>query len=158
MKNNKCQAFTKKKKSCQNYAMNGSQLCNFHKELFKDFPPVKITALICSYCDEPLEREAKFCKTCRNHLLLCPYCDEPLRKDSEFCSFCKEDITPVITKPLILKPFKPNVYGRLIDVIKRGAAKAMDISIDWISVAIFLLITLFCTVFIVNLYFQIINP
>ena len=146
MKNNKCQAFTKKKEPCETYAMKGSQLCNFHKEHFKDFSPVKITALICPYCNEPLEREAKFCKTCRNHLLFCPYCDEPLRKDSEFCGFCKEDITPVITKPLIFKLVKPNVYGRLIDVIKRSAAKAMDISIDWIFVVIFLLITIICNV------------
>lgn len=108
MKKNKCQAYTKKKEPCKNYAIKGSDFCYVHKGLFKDFPPVKIAALIC------------------------PYCDEPLRKDAKFCSFCKEDFTPVIPKP-----DKPNYYRKLIDICNRIAAKDMDISYGCSFVAIF---------------------
>ena len=123
MKKNKCQAFTKKNLPCQNYAMKGSDFCNFHKGLFKDTPPVKITALIC------------------------PYCDEPLRKDAKFCSFCKEGLTTV--KP---KPDKLDYYGKLIDIRNRIAAKDMKIGYRCFIAAIFLLLIFFAYFFSEEIY------
>ena len=157
MKNNKCQAYTKKRIPCKNNALEGSQLCSFHEGFFEDFPPVKITALFCPYCDEPLRRGAKFCELCKNSLLICRYCHEPLKKDSKFCSFCKEDLTPIEPKPLILKSVKPNVYGRLIDDIKLSAAKAMNISIDWSFVVFFLLLSFFTILFAVDIYLNLVE-
>jgi hypothetical protein len=150
MKNNKCQAFTKKKKPCQNYAIKGSQFCFVHEELFKDFPPSEITALFCPYCDEPLSRGAKFCKFCKNSLLICRYCHEPLRKDSKFCRFCKEDLTPV--KP---KPEKPNYYRKLINIRNRIAAK--NINLSYICLIVVILLVLACFVYIaaIDVYYRI---
>ena len=136
MKKNKCQAYTKKKVPCKNYAAAGSGFCYVHERLFKDFPPVKITALICPYCDEPLERNAKFCSSCKHYLLICPYCDEPLRHDAKFCKFCKETLTPA--KP---KPDKSNYYGKLIDIRNWIAAKRKDIRYGFFWVVVFLLMT-----------------
>ena len=69
MTKNICQAYTKKGKPCKNYAMKVSHFCYAHKRLSEDFPPVKITTEICPYCDEPLEREAKFCAFCNEDLI-----------------------------------------------------------------------------------------
>lgn len=136
MNKNKCQAYTKKKIPCKNFAMEGSDFCPIHEGLFKDFPPVKITALICPYCDEPIERNAKFCNLCKHYFQICPYCDEPLRQDAKFCRFCKEDLAPA--KP---KLDKPNYYVKLFDIRKRIAAIGKDISYGCFLVAVFLLIT-----------------
>jgi hypothetical protein len=149
MKNNKCQAFTKKKKPCQNYAVKGSQFCFVHEELFKDFPPAKITALFCPYCDEPLRRGAKFCKFCKNPILICPYCVEPLRKDDKSCSFCKEDLTPAIPKP-----DKLNYYGKLIAIRNRIAAKNLNIGYGCYFVVIFLVLILFVFYIVLGEYLQ----
>jgi hypothetical protein len=151
MKKNKCQAYTKKKIPCKNYAMGGSYFCYVHKGLFKDFPPVKITALMCPYCDEPLGRGAKFCKFCKNCLLICPYCDELLRKDAKSCSFCKEDFTPV--KP---KRDKLNYFSKLISIRNRIAAKVkgMDISSGFFFIVIFFILTLVVFLYIIDIYFQ----
>ena len=149
MKKNKCQAFTKNKKPCQNYAINGSQFCYAHGELFKDFPPVKITALFCPYCDEPLVRGAKFCKFCKNSILICRYCHEPLRKDSRFCNFCKEELIPV--KP---KPDKPVYYRKLIDIRNRIAAKNISISYICLIVVILLVLAFFVSIAALDVYYQ----
>ena len=118
--------------------MEGSRFCYAHKGFYKDFPPAKITALICPYCDEPLKRGAKFCKLCKNVLLICPYCDEPLRKDVKFCSFCKEDLIPVLPKPRI-----SHYYGKFIHLFNHSATKRMDKSFDWFFVIIFLMFMIF---------------
>ena len=127
---------------CKNYAMKGSHFCYVHKGFFKDFPPVKITALVCPYCDKPLKRGAEFCKFCKNSLLMCPYCDEPLRKDAKFCSRCKVYLTPV----------KLNYFGKFIDIRNRIAAKRRDIRYGCFWLVVFLLITLFSSFFVIDLY------
>ena len=152
MKKNKCQAYTKEKKPCKNYAMKGSQFCSIHKGLFEDFPPVKITALICPYCDKPLKRGTKFCKFCKNSLNICPYCSEPLKKDDKFCSFCKEDLVP--SKP---KPEKPNYYAKLINIRNRFALKDMSISYGCLVIIFFLLLILFVSVYMADVYFRLTN-
>jgi hypothetical protein len=124
MKKNECQAYTKKRKPCKSYAMKGSQFCYVHKGLFKDFPPVKITALICPYCKESIKRSAEFCNVCKHSFLICPYCDEPLRKDDKFCSFCKFDITPE-------KPIPKDYDVKLTVVDKSSAAKGMSLGIEF---------------------------
>jgi len=154
MKKNKCQAYTKNKKPCQNYAIKDSHFCYVHKRSFKDFRPVKITALICPYCGEPLRRDAKFCKFCKNSLLKCPYCDEPLRKDAKFCSFCKEDFTPVRSKP-----DKLDYYGKLLNIRNRIAAKAkgIDISYGCFLIIMFFLFTFVFSIIAIDIYFQLTN-
>ena len=147
MKKSKCQAYTKKKKPCQNYAMEGSQFCHSHDRLFKDFPPVKITALMCPYCEKPLKRGANFCKFCKNPLLICQYCDGPLRKDAKFCSFCKEDLPPVIPKR-----DKLYYYGKLIEIRNRIASKRIDISYVIFWVVFFLLLVLTVSYFAISVY------
>jgi hypothetical protein len=149
MKKNKCQAFTKKKKPCQNYAMEGSQFCHIHNGFFKNFPPVKITALMCPYCDEPLRREAKYCKFCKNPILTCPYCGEPLRKDAEFCNFCKEALNPVIPEP-----DKLNYYGMLIDIRNWVAAKSRNIKYGCFWVVAYFLIALLACIIILGIVFE----
>lgn len=136
-------------KSCKNYAMKGSHFCFAHKGLFEDFPPVKITALICPYCDEPIKRGTKFCKLCKNFILICPYCDEPLRKDVKFCSFCKEDLIPATSKPRISL-----YYSKLIRLFNHSAAKHKVKSYDWFFAIIFLIVILFYCFTIWNLYFK----
>jgi hypothetical protein len=156
MNKDKCQAYTKKRKPCNNYAMNGSDFCYVHKGLFKDFPPVKITSLICPYCEKSLRRGANFCKFCKNSLLMCPYCDEPLRKDAKFCSFCKNDLTPVIPKR-----DKLYYYGKLIEIgigiRNRIAAKRIDISYGFFLVVFFLLITFTVTFFAISIFLHLIQ-
>jgi hypothetical protein len=150
MKKNKCQAYTKKKKPCKNYALKDSHFCYLHKGLFKDFPPVKITTLMCPYCDEPLGKGVKFCKFCKNSLLICPYCDKPLRKDAKSCSFCKEDFTPVIAKR-----DKLNYFSKLISIHNRIAAKVkgMDISSGCLFIVIFFIFTLFIIIYAIDIFF-----
>ena len=127
--------------------MNGSNFCYIHEELFKDFPPAKITALMCPYCEKPLRRGANFCKFCKNSIFFCPYCDEPLRKDAKFCSFCKEDLTPVVSKP-----DKLDFYGKLIEIRNAIAAKRIDISYGCFNVVLFLLITFTVSYFAISIF------
>ncbi len=90
--------------------MKGSHFCYAHKGHFKDYPPVKITALICPYCEESLKMGAEFCSFCKRSLFKCLYCEEPLREIVRSCSFCKQDLTPV--KPIA---GKPEDYDKLIE-------------------------------------------
>lgn len=147
---NRCQAYTKKKTPCKNYAMQGSDFCRVHEGLFKGLPPVKITALICPYCDEPLEGHAKFCSLCKHDLLVCPYCDKPLRKDAKSCKFCNEDLTPAIPMP-----DKSNYYEKLIDIGNWIAAKCKDISHGFFWVIVFLLISGFVSFIFILLYLDV---
>ena len=149
MKKNKCQAFTKEKRPCQNYVMNGSDFCYIHKGLFKNFPPVKITALKCPYCDETIKRGAKFCKFCKNSILLCRSCDEPLRKDAKSCSFCKEDLKPA--KP---KPYKLNYFGMLGGIGNWIAAKSRNIKHGFFWVVVSFLMALLASIFILDIFFR----
>lgn len=146
---NTCRAYTKKRIPCKNNALEGSHLCSFHEGLFEDFPPVKITALMCPYCDQPLGRAAKFCKTCKNSFLICPFCDEPLRKDDKSCSFCKENLAPVIPKH-----DKLYYYGMLLDIsngiVER--AKAIDKSYGLFMVAIFFFILFIFTISFIDIF------
>ena len=91
----KCQSYSKKNKPCKNYAMKNSYLCYAHKKYYKDFPPVKITALICPYCGESIKKWATFCSFCDHSFLICEYCDEPLRISAKTCTFCEANLTPV---------------------------------------------------------------
>ena len=149
MKKDKCQAFTKKKMPCKNFSIEGSDFCYVHQRLFKDFPPVKITALICPYCDAPLERNAKLCNSCKRFLQICPFCDEPLRQDAKFCRFCKEDLTPATQKP-----DKPNYYRQLIHLLNRIVAKRIDISYGCFWALVFLFITGIVSFYAIVLYLE----
>jgi len=152
MKKSKCQAYTKKKKPCQNYAMENSQFCHVHDGLFKDFPPVKSSAFMCPYCGEPIKRGAKFCKFCKNPILICPYCDEPLRKDAKTCSFCKEDLNVTIPKA-----YKLNYNDMLIDIRNWIAAKRINITYGCFWVAFFLLIAGFVSIIFLQNFLELIE-
>ena len=130
----KCQSYTKEKKPCKNYALEGSHLCSFHEGLFEDFPPVEITALICPYCGVSIRRGAKLCSLCKHSFLICPYCEEPLRKNSKSCSFCKEDIRPVEAIPSKLKD-----HDRLIKVDSKGVSASVKFALE-IIFALYLLL------------------
>ena len=150
----KCQAYTKKNKACKNYAMEGSHFCFCHEGLFENFPPVKITALYCPYCDQPLRRGATFCKICKNFFLICPFCDEPLRKDAKSCNFCKEYFAPVIPKHNKL------YYYRMLFNISSAIAKrikAIDLNYGLFMVTIFFFFIFTFTIFIIDLYFELTN-
>ena len=149
MKKDKCQAYTKKKIPCKRSAMEGSDFCYVHERLFKDFPPVKITALICPYCDGPLERNAKLCSLCKRFIQICPYCDEPLRQDAKFCRFCREDLTPAIPKP-----DKPDYFGKLIGIRNWFGTKRINISYGCFCLVIFLLITGFISFYIIVIFLE----
>ena len=149
MQKNKCQAFTKKKKPCQNYAKEGSQFCHVHDGLFKDFPPVKSSAFMCPYCGEPIKRGAKFCEFCKNSILVCPYCDEPLKKDAKTCSFCKEDLNATIPKP-----YKLNYNGMLIDIRNLIAAKSRKIKYESLWAVAYFLLVLLVGIIILSMYFE----
>ena len=70
-----CQAKTSKNGPCKNTAVNGFQFCHIHIEERKN-----------SSIDE-------------NEALMCPYCEEPLNEDAAICSFCKLDLTPGVPVP-----------------------------------------------------------
>lgn len=152
MMKHKCLAYTKKKQPCRNFATEGSHFCDFHEGLFKDCPPVKITALICPYCEKPLRKPAKACKFCKNFFLICPYCDEPLRKDANSCIFCKEVLTTVMPEPT-----KINYYDKLIDIRDRITAKDLNIRHKFLIAAIFLFLTLYAYIFSMDLYLMLDN-
>ena len=116
-------------------------------DFLRIFPPVKITALMCPYCEKPLRGGANFCKFCKNSLLICQYCDGPLRKDDKFCSFCKEDLPPVIPKR-----DKLHYYGKLIEIRNRIASKRIDISYVIFCVVFFLLLVLTVSYFAISVY------
>jgi hypothetical protein len=147
MQKNKCQAITKKKIPCQNLALKDSDFCHVHKDLFKNFPPVKITTFVCPYCDKPLERNAKFCSLCKNFFLICPYCDVPLRKDAEFCRFCKEAPTPASDKP-----DTPNYYDKLTHILNRISAKRINISYGIFWALLFLLIAGIVSLYAIGIF------
>ena len=149
----KCQAYTKKKEPCKNFAINGSHFCNFHERLFEGFPPVKITALMCPYCEKPIKKHAKSCKFCKNYFLICPYCDEPLRKDDESCSFCKENFNTVLPKPTkkdYLDKFKGIIRNRI-------TTRGIDISYGCLYIIIFLFITVVVSIISISIYFELEN-
>ena len=89
MEKNICQAKTKKNKPCKNSAIEGSDFCHVHAKPHMDFPPIKITAYICPYCEKPIRKNAESCGVCEETFKICPYCDEPLRQDAKLCNFCQ---------------------------------------------------------------------
>lgn len=76
-------------------AIKGSRFCHVHSGQSTGFPPVKITAYVCPYCEEPIRKNAESCDGCEESFKICPYCDEPLKRDVQLCSFCKLDRTAV---------------------------------------------------------------
>jgi hypothetical protein len=147
MKKNECQAYTKKKVPCENSAINGSDFCPFHKGFFQNFPPVKITALMCPYCGKALRRGYNYCKFCKNSILLCPYCDEPLIMDAKICSFCKEDLTPVIPES-----YKNNFFGMLVDIRNSIAERPKNISYGCFWVVVLVFMTLVFSFFTIDIF------
>ena len=151
---NTCQAYTKKRMPCKNNAMEDSHLCSFHEGIFKDFPPVRISALMCPYCEKPIERGAKFCKFCRNYFFICQYCDEPLKKDVKSCRFCKEDLTPAVPKHDKLYYFN---WALKICNSFASKVKAIDISYVLFMAIIFLIFLFAFSFLLVDTYFHITN-
>ena len=147
MKINKCQAYTKKKIPCKNDAVNGSHFCHIHEAKFKDFPPVKITAFMCPYCEKPLRRGAKFCKFCKNAFFVCHFCDEPLRKDATSCTFCKENFPSVVSVPDSLHYFR-----KFFNIRNWITAKDLNLGYRCFITAVFLLLALFAYFISIDLY------
>ncbi len=155
MNKNKCYAYTREKIRCENYATNDSDFCDYHKKLFKDFPPVKIFALMCPYCDKPVERNAEFCSLCKNFFLICPYCDTPLRKDDKFCRFCKEALTTAINKPdnQIYFDKLVNIFNdTFVDIRNRYSAKRINIGHGFLLLLIFSFMASIFIFYIIDIY------
>lgn len=113
MKNNRCQANTRKKEPCKNYATKGSDFCHVHTEQDTVFPPIQLTAHICPYCEASLSENTRSCDFCNESFLRCPYCAEPLRQDAKFCGFCKLDLARVVQPiPTDINTFTPVYTSR----------------------------------------------